>query len=308
MLNRSARDWASGGRHSSTRRAGFTLLEVLLASVVAVLLLAGLYAAIDAQLRHVQASREKIEQSTLARALLARINNDIAVTVGLSDPARFRRPIPGSTSSPSGSTSAPTDITGATSSSSSSSSATNAQPAIALPLGVIGDSTTLSLFVSKVPGEVWGSNTGDPGLVVSDLRRITYYLGNGGSGGLVRSEIKVVTSQDADPSNTLPANVDEQQSTLAPEVRTLQFSYFDGSAWQDTWDSTTMGADGATPVGSPRAIAITIGIARQHVNGKGEDVKTYRHVVPLVTANGTTPQPNAQTNPNQNNGTNGSGS
>jgi len=44
-------------------------------------------------------------------------------------------------------------------------------------------------------------------------------------------------------------------------VKTLTFSYFDGTDWQDSWDGTQLGSDGMTPVGAPLAIAITIGIA-----------------------------------------------
>ena len=50
-------------------------------------------------------------------------------------------------------------------------------------------------------------------------------------------------------------------------MRSLNFQYFDGTDWQDSWDSTALGPDGVTPLGSPLAIAVTIGIAPQHTAG-----------------------------------------
>ena len=48
-----------------SRRRGYTLLEILVASAIAVLLMSALYVAVDLQLRHAQAGREVIEQSVL---------------------------------------------------------------------------------------------------------------------------------------------------------------------------------------------------------------------------------------------------
>ena len=39
---------------------------------------------------------------------------------------------------------------------------------------------------------------------------------------------------------------------IASEVVGVAFRYFDGTAWQDTWDGSIMGTDGMTPVGPPR--------------------------------------------------------
>jgi hypothetical protein len=120
---------------------------------------------------------------------------------------------------------------------------------------------------------------------------VSYWVAS--SGGLARAEIKVSTSSDATSLGSgAPSNVDEAKCVLAPEVRSLQFSYFDGTNWQDSWDSTALGPDGVTPQGSPRAIAIVLGIVRPHRPGKPEEVKTYRQVVPILTANGATQQNN----------------
>ena len=102
-------------------------------------------------------------------------------------------------------------------------------------------------------------------------------------GGLARQEVKVITSQDI--TNLMPPDLpDDAYQVLAPEVRSFTFSYFDGTDWQDSWDSTTLGADGVTPIGPPRLVAITIGLLKP--NGSDDDLDMRRHVISIPTANG----------------------
>jgi prepilin-type N-terminal cleavage/methylation domain-containing protein len=297
-------------------RAGFTLLEVLLAMAIAVMLLGALYVAVNIQLTHAQAGRDLVEQTTLVRSILTRIDNDIAAACALDDSARYRLLNNSSNSSAgggaggmggggsgaasgggsgagggagaggagggAGGSGASTDNSGSPSGSNSTTG-----NAVTIPFGVQGDSSTLSLYVSKLPRELW-----DPAAdvsVVSDLRRVSYWLAGG---GLARQEVQPITSQDV--VNLMPPNVpDETRLVIAPEVKSLTFSYFDGNAWQDTWDATTLGADGITPIGAPRAIAVTVGISRPVTGGRpsgGGPVKLYRHVVAIPTANGATQQ------------------
>ncbi len=282
-----------------TGRPGFTLLEVMLASSIAVLLLAALYVAVDIQVRHAQAGREVVEQAALSRTLLKRMSTDINSAVALADPARFRIASQAS-STGGGMTGGGTTGAAATPAATATTTPTAAVAAnpntFALPLGVQGDTGQLNLYVSKVPREVYSassmaaaSNNTQPS-PVSDLRRITYWLVGSGSEakGLARQEVKIATSDDL--TNLIPPNIDNEDSYLiAEEVRSLTFSYWDGTQWQDTWDSGTLGADGLTPIGPPVAIAITLGIVRG--DGPNAAVKTYRHVIAINTANGTTPQP-----------------
>src|SRR5262249_50551375 len=141
--------------------------------------------------------------------------------------------------------------------------------------------------VSRVPREVWAST--DNPEIVSDLRRVSYWVISGGDQplGLARMEIKPVTSDDAQA--LVPPDVpDEQSYLIAEEVKSLTFSYFDGTSWQDTWDGTQPGADGVTPMGPPNAIAIVLGISRPgEKNPDPANLKYYRHVIAIPTANGT---------------------
>jgi hypothetical protein len=307
------------------RRSAYTLMEVILALAIAVLLLGALYVAVDLQLRSAQSGRESVEQSTLVRSLFAHLDADASSVIALPDAARFRNPqnlnaagtASGGTGSGGGATGTPasgsggggtgaggTGAGGAGSGSSSSNSAANLSSSgnvatytnqngvqvILLPYGVIGDSQTLHMFISRVPREIINAQLKQQQgnvSVVGDLRRVSYWLLDG-DGGLAKQEAKIALSDDsgAIDQGVLPPNVSDPStySVLAPEVKTLQFEYYDGTEWSDSWDSTTPGADGVTPVGSPVAIRITIGLAQPNK----PDLKQFQHVVFFMTANGTT--------------------
>ena len=327
-------------RRPRRRRPGFTLLEVIMATTIAVVILGALYVAVDLLLRHAQMSRDTIQDSTLERALTARMDADAAQVIGLSDPARYRfqagvdtvqaaSTTPGgataggttagassstgaasttpATSATPSSTASMTSSNGSTDSPSSfgsTSAVTNSQGAtnIVLPFGVMGDSQTLHLFISNLPREIYSSNASfvnaDAGNTppVGDVRRVSYWLvgGDDSPGGLARQEVPLSTSDDA--LQNLPPDVDNENSfIIADEVRSLQFQYWDGTDWQDSWDSTELGPDGVTPLGSPLAIAVTIGVApKQSGPPQGEvPLRTFRHVLVIASANGMTLQTEA---------------
>lgn len=309
------------------RRSAYTLLEVLLSLAIAVLLLGALYSAIGYQLRQAQAGRELVSQAALSRAVFNRMGREVAAAANLPDPARFRNTVlapplgvsnnssgqssttggSGSTGSGSaggtsggsagGSTAGGSSAGGSGSSASSSSTTTSTtatqNTTVYLSLGVTGDASTLNLTVSRVPTDAWPTDA-NATPTTSDLRRISYWVA--GDGGLYRKEMKVVTSQDALDVN--PPTGEDPQYLLAPEVKSVEFSYFDGTNWQESWDSTQVGADGITPQGSPRAIAVKIGFVppgKRSAQGKEPALKIYRHVIALAGANGVTPlqQPNS---------------
>jgi prepilin-type N-terminal cleavage/methylation domain-containing protein len=282
------------------RRTAFTLLEVLLAMTIAVMVLAAVYTFVGYQLRLAQAGREVIERATLARSILGRIDTDVRATISLIDPGRFRLApddsgdtAPSSTTASTGATgtsspsAASTASTASSSSGSSASTSSSSTPSgttgiapVVLPLGVMGTDTQLNIIVSRVPGEVWGTDGGDPALLTCDLRRITYWMGgDGDKAGLCRMEARLITSDEASDLDTPTGDV--AQYLYASEVKSVEFGYFDGTSWQTSWDSTMPGPDQTTPLGSPRAISIKIGISQ------GSKVKTYRHVIAILTANGT---------------------
>ncbi|HVS36000.1 MAG TPA: prepilin-type N-terminal cleavage/methylation domain-containing protein [Gemmataceae bacterium] len=184
---------------------------------------------------------------------------------------------------------------GSTSAVTNSSGTTN----IVLPLGVMGDSQSLHLFISNLPREIYRSNAAFANAAagntppVSDIRRVSYWLvgGGDGPGGLARQEISLSTSDDA--LENLPPDVDNENSfIIADEVRSLQFQYWDGTQWEDSWDSTEVGPDGVTPIGSPLAVAVTIGFAPKQTGPAQSDapIHTVRHILVIPSANGMTLQ------------------
>jgi hypothetical protein len=298
-----------------TTRPAFTLLEMILAASITVLLLAALYVAVDVQLTHAADAREVIEQTTLARTLVNRMANDIVPSTNEFDPSRFQSASSGSGTSGSGTSgsgtsgSGTTGATGSTNTSStgttgtgttgsatggtsSTASSTTANPPPILLLQ--GTTDTLTVWMSKVPYSPNSSNNpNDPNSLsnpnappgFADTRRVDYWLAGGGSLGLARQEQTNLTDDDVLPG-TSPPDVGDPGSKLivAPEVKSLQFQYFDGAAWQESWDGTQLGSDNVTPLGPPAAVKITIGLAP----AGGGELKTYSHVVAIPTANGST--------------------
>jgi uncharacterized membrane protein YgcG len=296
-------------RSIPTSRSAFTLLEMVLAAAVAVLLLAALYVAMDLQLRHAESAREVVTETTLARTLLNRIAADIAPDLATADPARYKTG-GGSGGGASGGGSGSAATTGNTVSNTDGTlntfGSTNGTDATASASGLAvlalqGSSSSLTLYVSRVPPGASGSNGPTQPAGFSDQRRIVYWLVEGA--GLARQELTAVTSEDAMNGNVPSGMPSDPKQLIAKEVQSLQFQYFDGTNWQDSWDGAQVGPDGVTPIGPPLAVAITIGI----VSEDGIDTKTYRHVAAIPTANSQSSL-QAQNSNNSNSGSSGSGS
>lgn len=246
------------------KRSAYTLLEVLLALAIAALLMGALYVGVEVQMRYAQAGRERVDESTLARRLLRRIGADVASAL---------TPIRSSSSGASDSVGAPTNP--------GMDEPPVATISAVMPFsrGVQGDADVLVLYQSKVPDEAQNLAEGEtPTTGVSDIHRVAYWLV--GDGGLARQEVARVTADDE--STQVPPDVSNPGDyIIAPTIVQLKFEYFDGTSWTATWDGATAGDDGATPIGPPRAVAITLGV-KSESDGR---VRTYRHVVAVQTAN-----------------------
>jgi hypothetical protein len=279
---------------------------MLLATFVSALLMGAIYVAFDIQIRYAQAGRDVIEQSTLAHSLLARMASDIKKCVTpvapTQPPPLFVTPVSGSTpasgSSPGAATSGSTKSTSVDSGSSGgtnsgtpggSSSPTPLPPrdTIQFQLGVQGGPTTLTIYISQLPSELDLSRAE----ILSDLRLVSYWLATDGSRplGLVRRESRQVTADAATISSSAANPAAEGVQMMAEEVQSLQFRYFDGTTWVETWDGSAMGLDALTPIGPPAAIEITLGILVPSSDNRfwsQPTIRYYRHVVPILTADG----------------------
>lgn len=271
------------------RRAGFTLLELILALVIGMLLMAGLYFALDVHYRTADAGRTEVDQSLIARGVVKWIAGDINSNLStLSNPGNS------SAASKSSSTGNTTGSTTGTTGTTTTTTSGVVNGTYQFNLGVQGTSDRLTLYISKVPLALTAPTDADGnpagGTVIdSDLRRISYWVVGAGTdkpAGLARQEIKWVTNDD--DINALPPGIaDEDKLVIAPEVLAVQFEYWDGSEWQQQWDGTALGTDGVTPVGPPMAIRITLTIGTP--DGKITDVNdphvmVIQHVVQIPTA------------------------
>lgn len=262
---------------SSAARPGYTLLEVLLALGIATLVLAGLYVSMEVQLNLAQAGRERVAESALARALFSRIAADIGPAL---TPIRGNS-TPSTTSSNQSATTATSGATPA------DSTTTNLNAVTPFNNGVTGDTGRLILFISRAPGINRGAIDAEnlPNGGTPDVRRVVYWLT--GDQGLARQEIARVTADDE--AAQLPPDVsDVGPFIIGNEVDSIEFHYFDGTGWVDSWDGTSVSQDGVTPMGPPRAVKIILGIRGQ---GRDTSVKTFTHVVAIQSANAQPPAP-----------------
>lgn len=247
-------------------RKGFTLLEVILAVTIALLLLGGLYVAMDAQLRQMEEGRDIVENSSTARQLFVRITQDLTPSVGALQPVSTSSSSSTSSSASTGASTTPTTTTTAT-------------PGITFQLGVVGDADRVAIFRTRLsratinpPADANGNVPPPQG----DVSRVTYFMT---ADGLARQEIVQPTSERTDD---LPSDKDEFTKILANEVKDLKFRYYDGTTWQESWDGATPGPDGVTPQGPPAALEITVTLQL-----RGSDApRPFRHVIAFQTASG----------------------
>jgi prepilin-type N-terminal cleavage/methylation domain-containing protein len=293
-------------RPTKNGRAGFTLLEMVLALAIGVMLMTGLYYALDLHLAATTSGRLQVDQAQIARNVLRKIQHDIKDHLATLDVYQSTKSSASSSAASSSTTGGTT--AGTTGSTGSMTTTTNTGP-FPFNLGVQGDQDWCTIYVSVVPYAVVQAQTSDPtaagGANVqssdSDLRRITYwYSATSGSTGLARQEIKLVTSDDGTISTLPPPGIDDMTEIVAPEVVAISFEYFDGSSWQPSWDGTQPGPDGVTPLGPPVAIAVTVNVARSdNLNANPDDpgVRRYRHVIEIPTASRYTMWPTNTSNP-----------
>jgi len=98
----------------------------------------------------------------------------------------------------------------------------------------------------------------DETLPWADVQKVVYYLKQPDNpAGAVGKDLVRAVSRDLLAST--PAPMEEQW--LMGGVERLQFSFYDGNAWRDTWDSTTADLATAQTNRLPRAIKAQIDLA-----------------------------------------------
>ncbi|HEX3147104.1 MAG TPA: prepilin-type N-terminal cleavage/methylation domain-containing protein [Gemmataceae bacterium] len=294
----------------STQRRGFTLLEVLLASALAVILMAALYVALDVQLRLADAGRESIEQATINRAITHRLEIDLSSGLGPVAPPidnsaknsakQLSGPGNGSSGAASGTANGSSGMSGSASASANNSASaansgsstdtgavTDATTSDSIPFqaGVIGTADQLVIYAARVSG--LGKDIDDTGEKTNpaDARRVVYWLTDK---GLARQEIPWITSQDLQNSTDpyMEEGKEEKDYVIAEEVTKLQFEYWDGTSFTDTWDGRTLNTDGKTLKGPPMAIRVHFWLKVPGPNPGEMIEKEFRHTVMIRSAAG----------------------
>jgi hypothetical protein len=195
----------------------------------------------------------------------------------------------GTTTTASGATTASSTTAAAApmaSGSVSSSVATGSVTPVPSNLGVVGDAKWLVMSTNRIPGALLFSPKApvmDDSIPSPDLRCLSLWLVPGK--GLARNEMAAVTSDNAPTGQ--PVFDNEQQYVFGKEVVDVLFEYYDGTAWQPTWNGGTLaGNDGNTPIGPPSAIRITIWLQSGKADDGGDPpTVAYKHVVALPTSN-----------------------
>ncbi len=151
-------------------------------------------------------------------------------------------------------------------STSSDGTATDTTTISSLPLGIYGSLTQLSVDVSRLPRPdeymvqqasiMSGQLTDVPG----DIKSVTYFVqvpstmgvadrmnevtttpdNAGMAGGLVRRQIDRAVVSTAEEMGQAD-QVLRTGEVIAPEVLSLEFSFFDGTQWLTDWDSSSQG-------------------------------------------------------------------
>jgi len=250
------------------QRPGFTLIEVLIALGLSLLLMTAVYAAISMHYRYQTLGRTEQHRSQIFRSIVRRINVDVNSIVMQLPEEELDPALDGGSDDSDDSSST---------SNSSSTSAFNTATTIfddesdssSLTFGLIGDGQTLHMTVSHPSRSLSYSSVNSENSAstrTSDLVTVTYSL----------APIDLQWYQNNDPryagfhvSDYLPTDgmgrrlLDiygtepietalEKEDLLALEISEVQFQYYDGSAWIESWDSLESGK-------LPRAIKMTVG-------------------------------------------------
>jgi type II secretory pathway pseudopilin PulG len=251
-------------RAAAPRRPAYTLLEMVLALSIALIILGAIYEFLYRQITLAEAGRELVDETVLARRILEGMSADIIACLGGVDPKQLPDPA------------------------TSTDYAAYGQTAPFVPLfngGVEGTDTVLIMSTARVPRELLAADKRQLESSalerVSDLRRISYwYVDDGASSYLAKQELTDVTGDDSlvkAPDISDPTKF----KVMAEEVAGIMFEYFDGAAWQSYWSGSDLADDGATPIGPPSAIRITLTMRSRD----GQRTRDYKRTVALPAGN-----------------------
>jgi prepilin-type N-terminal cleavage/methylation domain-containing protein len=276
-----------GASGPQPRRPGYTLLEILVASVIGLLLMAALYAAFTIIIDSTSVGRDSTSESNLTRGIFNRMGIDLGSPVGMLGP-RSGGDASSSGTAPTADETTPTTGTGSTTASTDGGSTTPVTTGSNIPFqaGLVGTGDQLIIFLSRSPDYIRKRGVPfDPAVLMpSDLVRVTYYLHSSGK-GLCRQERPWVTS-DGVWNSTDPDRSTEDADRIAPEVINMVLEYASGTGYVGNWDGSAADASGASCQGPPRAVRVTLTLEFTLRDGT-TTTKDVTHTYPIRSAIGT---------------------
>ncbi|MBA4189837.1 MAG: hypothetical protein C0467_17785 [Planctomycetaceae bacterium] len=279
-------------RYDHPARRGFTLLELLLATVIGSIILAGLYLVMNMTVVQTQASRDSIDAESTSRAVFNKIGLDLSSVLGPVPPKSGGTPASGSTTgaTTSSTSGTPTDSSAPTVPETDTSTETTPTDGtegttqnFPFQVGVLGTSTQLTIFASRVPNILSTpgalAQSTDTNQQPSDLVRIDYWKG---TGGLCRQERPWVTADQTGNSFSFDLS-NETTGLIADDVTEVLFEYHDGTSWVQTWE----GGSGTIPT-PPVAVRVTLSFSLTNAKGGNPIVRTVSQTIAIRTAPGST--------------------
>ena len=243
-------------------RAGYTLLELLLALGLSVAVLAAVASGIQVYLVALTKQQAMVEQKQVARALLAMIGNDLraGIQYKATDYSGLDNLIQTQTMMLTGGAAAEEEE--------EEPESLIVEEEVSFRPTMLGSSNVLMIDISRLPRldqyNPLVATAEDEVQSPSDIKSLSYFvsLSEGGvesaiefqpnkaPGGLYRREIDRAVAEYRGETDLMLAP-DEFTRLIANEVVDISFQYFDGEEWQSEWDSIENG-------GFPVAIEVNI--------------------------------------------------
>ena len=243
------RQWC-GSLNSAKNSTGFTLIEMLVSLVIVAIIVASVYTAFDCGKNSWQVGETIVQKNQNARAALDIMSREITCALINDWDNQYRL-----------------DFYGAN---------VTAPPATTWRTNSVGDEL---YFIARLNPDSASAN--------ADICEVGYYLTDEDSDSVGDVVRKFYVTDGA-----LPANFDYEFDSpsgngsgfeLGLNVTNLDFRYYNGSSWQDTWDSRRNGFNGAVADGAekgtlPEAVEITITVQDEK---QVAEARTFKSVVYL---------------------------
>jgi prepilin-type N-terminal cleavage/methylation domain-containing protein len=252
------------------RRAGFTLIEIVVAIAVFGVLATTAYGVFARVLDAKQTVEARADEAALARTTLGRIVRDIRA-VTLRSTARATTPAPGL------GTSAPI-VPSAASSTSAAGAASTATPGF-----VSIDHTEAQVPFDEIAFTAIVRRPLSLAATASDMAVVHYFLRPEerrlGRFILYRESVSMLSGETIDLAKPNP----DWTAAIVGGVAGLRFRFFDGAEWIEEWSSIAGAKAGRVPLAVEMILAL---------EGSDGVVETYRTAVdlPSAQATGATPQ------------------